>query len=57
MALSVGDIKSFLLEKNAPHLLTPLYEIEKQLREMSRTAMKQKPNRDFFNVYSTCSCE
>ena len=57
MALSVGDIKSFLLEKNAPHLLTPLYEIEKGLCEMSTAAMKQKSIRDFFNVYSSLSCE
>ena len=53
----VEDIKSFLLERNAPHLLTPLYEIEKGLCEMSTAAMKQKSIRDFFNVNSTCSCE
>ena len=53
----VEDIKSFLLERNAPHLLTPLYEIEKGLCEMSTAAMKQKSIHDFFNVNSTCSCE
>ena len=45
----VEDIKSFLLERDAVHLLTPLYEIEKGLCEMSTSSLRQKSIRDVFN--------
>ena len=45
----VEDIKSFLLERDAVHLLIPLYEIEKGLCEMSTSSLRQKSIRDFFN--------
>ena len=45
----VEDIKSFLFERDAVHLLTPLYEIEKGLCEMSTSSLRQKSIHDFFN--------
>ena len=45
----VENIKSFLLERNAAHLLTSLYESEKELCEMFTNASRQKSIRDFFN--------
>ena len=39
----------FLLERYVARLLTPCYEIEKGLCEMSTNALRQKSVRDFFN--------
>ena len=44
----VEDIKYFLLERDAVHLLKPLYEIEKGLCEMSTCSLRQKSICDFF---------
>ena len=38
----VEDVKSFLFERDAPHLLTPLYQIGNGLCEMLTATMKQK---------------
>ena len=40
----------FLSKRDVAHLLTPLYEIEKRLREMSTNALRQKSISDFFNT-------
>ena len=39
----------FLSKRDAAHLLTPLYEIEKELCEMSTNALRQKSISDFSN--------
>ena len=50
----VKDIKSFLLKRDAVHLLTPLYEIEKGLCEMSTSSLIQKSILDFLVVVIKC---
>ena len=50
----VEDEKSFLLERDAPQLLTRLYEIEKGLCEMSTSSLRQKSIRDFLIVVIKC---
>ena len=50
----VEDIKSFLLERDGAHLLTPLDKIEKGLCKMSTNTLRIKSIRDFFIVVIKC---